>query len=80
MRRTVASLRDRLCVDTGYAFATAGIIAGMAITAIKSHAGRDRRVMVSASFRASRLITAKGGPPACPRFAKKRRKKGSNDG
>jgi hypothetical protein len=58
-------------MDTGCAFATAGIIAGVAITAIKSHAGRDRRVMVSASFWASLSITARVRPLGFSLFAKK---------
>jgi hypothetical protein len=44
------SARNRFCVERGCAFATVGIIAVVASRAIKSQAGRNRRVMLSASF------------------------------
>jgi hypothetical protein len=44
------SCRNRFCVDTGCALAIVGIIAVVDNTAIKSQAGRNRRVMGSASL------------------------------
>jgi hypothetical protein len=48
--RTFSSRWNRPCVVMGCALATVGIIAGIASVAVTSHAERDRRVMVSASF------------------------------
>jgi hypothetical protein len=41
---------NRFCVESGCAFAAVGIIAVVASRAMNSQAGRNRRVMMSASF------------------------------